>query len=520
MPSHRGQILLAYLPSSKLTHITNLASRRRCLANLFHSCLQHVLSPLEKLGLHGKIMRSGDGVLRRVHPILAIYIGDYPEQLLVAGVKNGECPKCMIGSKELGSIITPLQNRDVTAVLNAFEKADSDPCQFLTACEAEKIKPLHHPFWQHLPLVNIFQSLTPDVLHQLHQGVVKHLIKWLKAAYGTAEIDARFQRVAPNHHIRIFKSGISGLSRLTGKEHDQMCRILMGIVVDMRLPGNLDPSRLIRAVRAIMDFLYLAQLPIHGSKSLLALATSLQEFHDNKAIFVELGIREQFNIPKLHMCQHYTPSIQLFGTTDNYNSQHTERLHCELAKGAYRTTNRKDELPQMTAWLERDDKIHRHENFIQWRNPNGRTSHQPASQTQLVVQRKRRRLKMTCRPSARGISLDALTSSYGATYFRDAMARFVAQWRNPQLNRMQVEREACNISMPFAYISAYHRIKFTPEDDNRVIDAIHVQPSRRNKRGQVIPARFDTVLVRINEAEGNTVHGTYIISLLLVQTPS
>ena len=109
-------------------------------------------------------MRSGDGVLRHVHPILAIYIGDYPEQLLVAGVKNGECPKCMIGSKELGSIITPLQNRDVTAVLNAFEKADSDPCQFLTACEAEKIKPLHHPFWQHLPLVNIFQSLTPDVL--------------------------------------------------------------------------------------------------------------------------------------------------------------------------------------------------------------------------------------------------------------------------------------------------------------------------------------------------------------------
>ena len=210
------------------------------------------------------------------------------------------------------------------------------------------------------------------------------------------------------------------------------------------------------------------------------------------------------------MCQHYTTSIQLFGTTDNYNSQHTERLHCELAKDAYRATNRKDELPQMTAWLERHDKVYRHANFIRQHEPNGKTSTTPAppSQTQLV--RRKRCLKMTCRPSARGVSLDTLTSNYGATFFRDAMARFVAQWQNPQLSRMRVEWEACNISMPFVYVSVYHRIKFTPEDDNSVIDAIHVQPSRKDKRGQPIPMRFDTVLVRIKEAEGNdTVHGTY-----------
>lgn len=151
-PSHRGQTLLAYLPTSKLKHIPNAASRRRCLANIFHSCLRHILSPLEKLGLQGTKMRSGDGVIRRVHPILAVYIGDYPEQLLVAGVKSGECPKCMIGSKELGSIITPLQNRNITSVLRAFEMAESDPCRFLAACEALKIKPLYHPFWQDLPL--------------------------------------------------------------------------------------------------------------------------------------------------------------------------------------------------------------------------------------------------------------------------------------------------------------------------------------------------------------------------------
>ncbi|KAJ7933521.1 hypothetical protein B0H13DRAFT_1856028 [Mycena leptocephala] len=59
--------------------------------------------------------------------------------------------------------------------------------------------------------------------------------------------------------------------------------------------------------------------------------------------------------------------IKLFGTTDNYNTEYTERLHIDLAKDAYRSTNFKDEFPQMTLWLERKEKIFRHEKYIQWR---------------------------------------------------------------------------------------------------------------------------------------------------------
>ncbi|KAJ7906687.1 hypothetical protein B0H13DRAFT_1880374 [Mycena leptocephala] len=42
----------------------------------------------------------------------------------------------------------------------------------------------------------------------------------------------------------------------------------------------------------------------------------------------------------------------LFGTSDNYNTEYTERLYIDLAKDAYRSTNRKDEFSQMTLWLE------------------------------------------------------------------------------------------------------------------------------------------------------------------------
>ncbi|KAJ7798366.1 hypothetical protein B0H14DRAFT_2388732, partial [Mycena olivaceomarginata] len=93
------------------------------------------------------------------------------------------------------------------------------------------------------------------------------------------------------------------------------------------------------------------------------LDNALQRFHDNKSIFVELGIRNDFNLSKLHFCHHYIMYIKLFGMTDNYNTEYTEaeavteRLHIDLAKDAYRSTDFKDEFPQMTLWLERKEKI-------------------------------------------------------------------------------------------------------------------------------------------------------------------
>ena len=95
-PSRRGHILLAYLPSTRLQHITNKAARRRALAKLFHTAMAFILRPLRDAGIDGIELTSGDGAVRRGHPIFALYIGDYPEQLLVTCCKTGTCPKCSI----------------------------------------------------------------------------------------------------------------------------------------------------------------------------------------------------------------------------------------------------------------------------------------------------------------------------------------------------------------------------------------------------------------------------------------
>ncbi|KAF8228225.1 hypothetical protein L208DRAFT_1292492, partial [Tricholoma matsutake] len=184
--------------------------------------------------------------------------------------------------------------------------------------------------------------------------------------FGAAEIDAHYQHLAPNHNIHLFMKGISLLSCVTGQEHDEMAHILLSLIVDIPLPGGLSPVCLVQAVRALLDFLYLAQYSVHTDETLELLDDALDCFHANREIFVELGVHNDFNFPKLHFACHYAELIKLFGTTDNFNTEHTECLHIDLAKDAYCANNHKDEFMQMTRWLEHKEKVFRHEQYILW----------------------------------------------------------------------------------------------------------------------------------------------------------
>lgn len=362
-------ILLGYLPTTRLVHVTNKTQRRRMLSNLYHSCMRKILEPLETAGRTGVYMMRGDGHRHRTYPLFASFIGDYPEQVLSTGTITGECPTCDVDHDSLGDYDSRNNNQlwDLASVLNIIDSFEQDPADFLRACTSAGIKPIVDPFWKDLPYAHIFRSITPDILHQIYQGTVKHIAGWITTVVGADEVDARCRRLPPNHNLRLFTKGISSLSRVTGQEHNQMCRILLALVTDVRLPQGLSTRRLVRAVRALMDFAFLAQYPVHTNETLGLLEDALSRFHENKSIFIDLGVRRNFNIPKLHFASHYVDLIKLYGTTDNFNTEYTERLHIEMAKLAYDATNHKDEFTQMTIWQERKEKIHRHSYIVHWR---------------------------------------------------------------------------------------------------------------------------------------------------------
>ncbi|KAH9035984.1 hypothetical protein EDB83DRAFT_2228801 [Lactarius deliciosus] len=120
------------------------------------------------------------------------------------------------------------------------------------------------------------------------------------------QIDAWCQSLPPNHHIKTFSNGITILSHVSGQEHKEMCRILLGLIVDLPLPSRQVTSRIVRSVHALLDFLYLAQLPSQTTDTITQLDEALAQFHSNKAVFVDLGVRKHFNIPKFHSLMHYS----------------------------------------------------------------------------------------------------------------------------------------------------------------------------------------------------------------------
>ena len=92
----------------------------------------------------------------------------------------------------------------------------------------------------------------------------------------------------------------------------------------------------------------------------------MKSFHDHKDIVIELGVCDNFNIPKLHSILHYVDSIRSLGSADSYNLESPERLHIEFVKEAYHASNKQDYVEQMAIWLQRQEASWLRESYLIW----------------------------------------------------------------------------------------------------------------------------------------------------------
>ncbi|KAF8593398.1 hypothetical protein BDV93DRAFT_535192 [Ceratobasidium sp. AG-I] len=226
------------------------------------------------------------------------------------------------------------------------------------------LKPFGKPFWADLPHTNIFLCLTPDILHQLHKGVFKdHLMDWclrlVKYLEGSVDnVDYRYKAMPHHSNLRHFASGVTKLKQTTAHEHREMQKVFTAVM------AGLVPDNVLPAILAVIDFIHFARLPIHTTETLALLEDSLDRFHENKHVFVDYGIRSDFNINKIHSMCHYAEAIQELGTADAYNTETPERLHIEFAKRAYKATNRMNFFGQMTVYLERRERVTKFDAYL------------------------------------------------------------------------------------------------------------------------------------------------------------
>lgn len=349
--SKHATVLLGYLPVDNFEDIIDDEKRRQLKAKLIHRAMEELLKPLRDASVKGKVMWCADGRLRHIYPIVAAYIADWPEQNLMACTSQGSCPICSTkrpgrgdGDKDNPA---PLRDRGETlAALNAyFEHNDPGELKELS------LKPIW-PWWGDIPHINMSSCLTPDLLHQLYQGIFKtHLIRWLQFLLGVEKLDEQFVLMTAPEGMKHFSKGISHVQQWTSRESKEMVKQILPMVA-----GELSPE-VTELVRTIVDFIFRAHTSVMSERDISELEKSLDTLHCLKGIMVSRGFFEseaRFDkIPKLHMLGHYAHAIRELGTPDGYNAEAPEHLHIEFAKEPWRASNKVRPLPQMAKYVQR-----------------------------------------------------------------------------------------------------------------------------------------------------------------------
>lgn len=75
-----------------------------------------------------------------------------------------------MGANERGEVLDSVM-RDPESTKNILEKHKNGqhPPEF----EENGLHAIYKPFWANMPHVNIFLAFTPDLLHQIHKGVLR-----------------------------------------------------------------------------------------------------------------------------------------------------------------------------------------------------------------------------------------------------------------------------------------------------------------------------------------------------------
>jgi len=189
-----------------------------------------VLSQLRHLDITGPSLEwhCADGFQQQCYPLLAAWVRDYPEQVMVAQVFYGSYPMCEIpkGAPMGHSSFRPL---DISRDQHIYSELLED--NHIDALHTLGVHPICNQFWQY-PLCNVYRLWQPDELHQLLLGSVKDLLHWLlkylKARHIKDQFDNRFTAVPRFPGLQHFTKPFDALKSGTwqGKEIRGLIRTL------------------------------------------------------------------------------------------------------------------------------------------------------------------------------------------------------------------------------------------------------------------------------------------------------
>jgi hypothetical protein len=118
------------------------------------------------------------------------------------------------------------------------------------------------------------------------------------------------------------------------------------------------PDEMVQAIRAFLEFCYIARRDAHDANSLAALQDALERFHHHREIFQTSGVRaDGFNLPRQHSLNHYVKLIRAYGAPNGLCSSITESKHIKAVKEPWQRSSRFEALSQMLLTNQHLDKL-------------------------------------------------------------------------------------------------------------------------------------------------------------------
>ncbi|KAG0702298.1 hypothetical protein DFH29DRAFT_999403 [Suillus ampliporus] len=296
-------------------------------ARLWHKCMDLIFANLKVAAAKGCFMPDPFRYIHYVFMPLVAHVCDLPEASMIAAVSKNASPLTMATQDNFGDGILHLPRtgrHTMQLIIRICETIDPwELDKFQKATKAAYLSGVHMPFWRDWEYACPSVFLAREVLHTCHKFFADHPLKWIKEAIGTYELDTRFMI----QHKRV------GTRHLQKASRTDIQRTIVASI------AGAVPPRFIRTIRALVDFIYLAQNPVHSPESLRSMVQALSDFHTFKNAIIEAearrgkkGVKEDFFIPKLELLQSFKGMIERLGTLMQFSADVTERLlitHCK-----------------------------------------------------------------------------------------------------------------------------------------------------------------------------------------------
>jgi hypothetical protein len=121
------------------------------------------------------------------------------------------------------------------------------------------------------------------------------------------------------------------------------------------------PRDVIRCFHAYLDFCYIARMSFLTESTLNQLDEALKRFHEYRAVFQQLGVRDPtpsgFSLPRQHAMAHYRQHIENFGAPNGLCSSITESKHIAAVKRPWRRSSRYNAVNQIMLTNQRMEKL-------------------------------------------------------------------------------------------------------------------------------------------------------------------